>query len=83
MAAVVVEKAAANKRFLLTGASGFIGQALYQRACPLGYEVIVLARRDPLDLSSLEGLDGVIHLAGESISLVDGKRKNSASYLAE
>ena len=71
-------------RILITGASGLIGKALRPSLEPKGYELILASRREPkdpqhvqwnpdtgfaeLDLSRLEGLDAVIHLAGENVS---------------
>jgi uncharacterized protein len=66
---------------LVTGGSGFIGSALVPRLRASGKRVAILTRRagaapetvrwDPtaghLDAASLEGLDAVVHLAGESI----------------
>ena len=71
-------------RILITGASGLIGKALRPSLEPKGYELILASRREPKDpqhvqwnpdtgfaepdLSRLEGLDAVIHLAGENVS---------------
>jgi uncharacterized protein (TIGR01777 family) len=67
---------------LVTGASGLIGSALVSSLTAAGYSVTRLVRRPPqsgekaarwdpltgfVDASSLEGVDGVVHLAGESI----------------
>jgi uncharacterized protein len=67
---------------LVTGASGLIGSALVSSLSAAGYSVTRLVRRPPqsgekavrwdpltgfIDASALEGLDGVVHLAGESI----------------
>jgi uncharacterized protein len=67
---------------LVTGASGLIGSALVSSLTAAGYSVTRLVRRPPqsgekavrwdpltgfIDASALEGLDGVVHLAGESI----------------
>jgi uncharacterized protein (TIGR01777 family) len=67
---------------LITGASGFIGSALIPALTTDGYRVTRLVRSQPkpgdmavqwdpdrgsLDAGSLEGLDGVVHLAGEPI----------------
>jgi uncharacterized protein (TIGR01777 family) len=68
---------------LVTGASGLIGSALVSSLSAAGYSVTRLVRRPPqsgekavrwdpltgfIDASALEGLDGVVHLAGESIA---------------
>ena len=71
-------------RILITGASGLIGKALRRTFDHRGYEVLLATRAEPRkpneiqwsaeegfreeDLGRLEGLDAVIHLAGESIS---------------
>jgi len=68
-------------RILLSGASGLIGKAFAELLRAKGHTVIPLVRRAPgegevgwdpfagvLDSSRLEGLDAVIHLAGETIS---------------
>ena len=67
-------------RVLITGASGFIGRALTDRLSVAGHEPIALRRGqglaggpswDPdagvIDDGALEGVDAVVHLAGESI----------------
>ncbi len=68
-------------RIAVTGASGFVGRALIPYLTTAGHEVFRLVRRatrdpreitwDPaagvLDPKSLEGIDAVIHLAGESV----------------
>ncbi len=71
---------AAVKRFLISGATGLIGSALDRALMQDGHTVIRLTRSpsdprdkswDPmageLDPSALDGVDVVIHLAGESI----------------
>ena len=67
---------------LLTGASGLIGSAVLPALTTDGHRVIPLTRSQPkpgdtavrwdpakgsIDASALEGLDGVVHLAGEPI----------------
>jgi uncharacterized protein len=69
-------------RILISGASGFIGSALADKLTSSGHRVIRLTRRpvspgkdavhwDPesvrLATADLEGLDAVVHLAGEGI----------------
>ena len=69
-------------RIAVTGASGLVGQRLIPFLQGGGHEVISLVRRAPagpsevqwnpatgdIDAASLEGLDGVVHLAGVSIA---------------
>ncbi len=71
-------------RILITGASGLIGKALQHSFAGKGYEVLLAGRREPKreneiqwtvkdgfreeDLARLEGLDAVVHLAGEGIA---------------
>jgi uncharacterized protein len=69
-------------RVLVSGSSGLIGTALVPRLCSHGHEVVRLVRRpaddadtarwDPetgeLDSGVLDGVDAVIHLAGEGIA---------------
>ena len=81
-------------RVLITGASGLIGKALQKSFAEKGYEMLLASRSEPKDarsvqwnpdsgftdaaLEKLEGLNGVIHLAGESISAIrwtDEKKK--------
>ncbi|MEO8450155.1 MAG: TIGR01777 family oxidoreductase [Gemmatimonadota bacterium] len=65
----------------ITGATGFIGRALSPLLTTGGHRVVRLVRRDPkpgdvlwdpaadrLDPRSLEGVDAIVHLAGESIA---------------
>ena len=68
-------------RVLVSGATGLIGSALSSELENKGHRVIVLSRSEPssektirwdpsrgqLDASRLEGIDAVVHLAGESI----------------
>lgn len=68
--------------FVLTGSSGFVGQALLQAARAAGHQVTCLVRRDPradgevrwyperrvLDPYIFTGVDAVIHLAGASVA---------------
>src|SRR6185295_16516785 len=68
-------------RILISGASGLIGSALTHTAVSAGHTIIPLTRKpgipstvhwDPdggtLDTAGLEGVDAVVHLAGESIA---------------
>lgn len=71
-------------RILITGASGLIGKAIRKSFSEKGYEMILAGRGEPKgadqirwtveegfaesDLPRLEGLDAVIHLAGEGIA---------------
>lgn len=68
-------------RVLISGSSGLLGQALIPSLQARGDEVLRLVRRKPrmaeerfwdpeagvLDLADLEGVDAVVHLAGENI----------------
>lgn len=64
----------------MTGANGFLGSSLTGTLSEAGYRVVPLVRRQPgrgeihwdpttgsIDDEALEGLDAVVHLAGESI----------------
>lgn len=83
-----------SKSVLITGASGLIGSALQKSFEEKGYEMLLASRKEPKtdrdihwnpdtgfadeDLGRLEGLDAVVHLAGESISALrwtDEKKK--------
>lgn len=71
-------------RILITGASGLIGKALQKSFSEKGYEMLLTGRGEPKhsntirwgveegfrdeDLGRLEGLDAVVHLAGEGIA---------------
>ena len=70
-------------KILVSGSTGLIGKALVSSLTGAGHEVIRLVRSQPgpggrdvqwdpstgrLDSSRLEGLDGAVHLAGESIA---------------
>lgn len=52
--------------WLLTGASGMVGQALLAALPALGYRLTALSRRP--DLSRYRDVEGAIHLAGENIA---------------
>ncbi len=70
-------------RIAVTGATGFIGQPLVAQLTASGHEVVTVGRArggapppdamwniatGEIDRDRLQGVDGVIHLAGESIS---------------
>lgn len=70
------------RRIAITGATGFLGQALVARLVADGHTVHRISRRAPapgsadvrwdpergtLDPAALEGVDAVVHLAGENI----------------
>lgn len=68
-------------RVAISGASGLVGRALRQRLEAEGHTVLPLVRRTPkagevhwsvakgeIDASALEGVDAVVHLAGEAIA---------------
>lgn len=75
---------------LITGATGFIGQALREELVAAGHVAVPLHRGDPrpdartwsvdqgrIDDDALEGIDAVVHLAGEPIGpwLTDSKKQ--------
>lgn len=71
-------------KILLTGGTGFVGSSLAQKLQQNGHEVAILSRKnevvngiphyywnaktEELNLESLDGINGIIHLAGASIS---------------
>lgn len=69
-------------KILITGVSGLIGTALQKSFSEKGYEMLLASRSEPKDESHiqwdvetgfadperLEGIDAVVHLAGESVS---------------
>jgi uncharacterized protein len=76
----------APMRIAITGASGLVGSALAPFLTTLGHTVVPVSRRAlpggiqwdpsrPLDPTPWEGLDAVIHLAGENIA---GERWSAA-----
>jgi uncharacterized protein len=72
----------AGVRVLISGAGGFIGSALTEKLTSSGHQVVPLTRRQvspeedaiswnptegSIDAGGLEGIDAVVHLAGESM----------------
>ncbi|HEV7700082.1 MAG TPA: TIGR01777 family oxidoreductase [Pyrinomonadaceae bacterium] len=69
-------------KILITGATGLIGKALQDSFREKGYEMLLASRHEPkrddeiqwsvedgfADPSKLEGIDAVVHLAGESVN---------------
>jgi uncharacterized protein (TIGR01777 family) len=68
-------------KIVVSGSHGLVGKALINALTAEGHEIVRLVRNKPnaaeiewhpnqakLDASSLEGLDAVVHLAGESIA---------------
>lgn len=69
-------------RILVSGSHGLVGKALITALTPDGHEIVRLVRGQPsnaaevewhpnegrLDTSALDGIDAVVHLAGESIA---------------
>src|SRR3954452_12593646 len=69
-------------RILVSGSHGLVGKALIKALTSDGHEIVRLVRGKPsganeiewhpneqrLDAAALEGLDAVVHLAGESIA---------------
>ena len=81
LADLAYEKAAGSaepKTILVSGATGLVGRALCARFTTRGHAVRILSRRggearwDPtrgeLDKGAMEGVDAVVHLAGEPIA---------------
>ena len=70
------------KKILITGATGLVGKALKKQLVEKGYQVNILSRKksgDPdvftwdvdkqeIDLRCLDGVDAIIHLAGEPVA---------------
>ncbi|HJL05862.1 MAG TPA: TIGR01777 family oxidoreductase [Polyangiaceae bacterium LLY-WYZ-15_(1-7)] len=69
------------RRVAITGSTGLVGSALKDALRRDGIEVVPLVRRDPkpgevrwdvraktIDAAGLEGVDAVVHLAGESVA---------------
>jgi uncharacterized protein len=55
-------------RIGITGASGFVGTALTRRLSATGHTVVTIGRHDVGGSAAFEGLDAVVHLAGETIA---------------
>lgn len=55
-------------KILVSGSHGLVGKALINSLTPDGHEIVRLVRNRPLEAASLEGIDAVVHLAGESIA---------------
>jgi uncharacterized protein (TIGR01777 family) len=69
-------------RVLITGASGLVGRELQKSFVAKGYDMLLASRNEPADVQhiqwtveegfaepeKLEGLDAVVHLAGENVS---------------
>jgi uncharacterized protein (TIGR01777 family) len=55
-------------KILVSGSHGLVGKALINSLTPDGHEIMRLGRDKPLDPSTLEGIDAVVHLAGEPIA---------------
>lgn len=82
LAAQSQHRGASTMKVLITGATGLVGMALQPLLTTAGHEVLRLSRRatnDPQNLvwnpdtgeiptARLEGLDAVVHLAGENIA---------------
>lgn len=83
-------------RVAITGASGFIGTPLQSALGERGHQVVTIGRRRPaggpdvvwdpvagtIESDKLQGIDAVVHLAGESIAqrwTANGKREIQAS----
>lgn len=71
-----------RQRILVSGASGLIGRSLVPFLQTQGHEVLRLVRREPadsseifwdparaeIDATKLEGVDAIVHLAGENVA---------------
>jgi nucleoside-diphosphate-sugar epimerase len=57
-----------KKKILITGSSGFVGQALLAALQNANYDIQLFRRGDPIspDSFSFQGLDAVVHLAGKA-----------------
>jgi hypothetical protein len=88
-------------RILVTGASGLVGSALCPALEAAGHAVVRLARSGPvswsptarsIDGAALDGIDAVVHLAGESVAgrwtparkqRILASRRDGTRFLAE
>lgn len=88
-------------RVLVTGAGGLVGSALCPALEAAGHTVVRLSRSGPvswhpatrtIDTAALEGVEGVVHLAGESIAgrwsaakkeRILASRRDGTRFLAE
>lgn len=52
----------------ITGATGFIGRHLGDRLRSQGHQIRAISLRSPVPPDALEGVNGVVHLAGESVA---------------
>lgn len=55
-------------KILVSGSHGLVGKALINSLTSDGHEIMPLVRNKPLDPSTLEGIEVVVHLAGEPIA---------------
>ena len=81
-------------RILVSGSHGLVGKALIGSLSSDGHEIVRLVRGKPsgaaevewhpnegrIDASALEGVDAVVHLAGESIAAVVGPMRRNARF---
>lgn len=82
-----------RNRVLVTGASGLVGSHLMHSLARAGYDTVALTRQryagavqwDPdgrrIDVASLKGFAGVVHLAGENIAAGRWSRKRKQRIL--
>ena len=84
-------------KILVTGATGLIGVALQKSLREKGHDLLLASRKEPKDSSyiqwdlengfadpeRLEGIEAVIHLAGESISALRKRNSRLLSYSGE
>ena len=81
-------------RILVSGSHGLVGKALINSLNPDGHEIVRLVRGKPknateiewhpnegrLDAATLEGIDAVVHLAGETTPAAVGPTKRNARF---